>query len=206
MYDWHPDAPLFRDFEDPREPLRDSTVWRAIQYKKAKGGEDNYTRSGATVKAKPRELLRNKDGEPLVRAQGGWFRQAQHIVREIAREQGQVPDRVMPIYHGEQSHGARAAWIKRVEESGWLVQVKGDDDERVDLNRHVLYLEGRKMPPAPRVRNYMKLWPEVLMGIAEYRNREEVMAERERQASADARAKLAESARKRELAYGAMPT
>lgn len=206
VYDWHPDAPLFRDYEEPTEPLRDSTVWRATQYKKARGGEDNYTRSGASVKAEPRNLLRDEHGEPLIRAQGGWFRQAQYIAREIARERGQDPDKVMPIHHGEQAHGARAAWIKRVEECGWLVQVKGHDDERVDLNRHVLYLEGRKVPPAPRVRNYMKLWPEVLMGIAEYRNREEVMAERERKASEDARAKLADSARKRELAYGGRGT
>ena len=204
-YDWHPDAPLFRDYDDSTQPLRDSTMWRATQYKKAKGGEPNYTRTGAEVEAKARDVLRDEMGEPLIRSQGGWFRQAQYIARTIARERGEDPDKVMPIYHGEQSHGARGAWIKRVEECGWLVQVKDHDDQPIDLNRHVLYLEGRKVPPTPRVRNYMKLWPEILMGIAEYRNRAEVMAERERLASEDAREKVAASARKRELAYGGKP-
>lgn len=173
---WDPKRPMFGREENPMQPVSEKTIYQTPQQKKAQRGETYLNATGHELVAEGGELCFQPDGEIITRGhKGGRYQLARQLVRDRALARGEDADDVMPIYSGEVAHGWRVGWAQRVHQLGYGRIVKVEGVEEIDLDVNADYLGSWVMKRGAKAERYVQLVPEVLVGIAEFRNSDKVL-------------------------------
>lgn len=186
-----PRAPLFASPADPRKPISDnmafgSPIWC---YSLDENGDPIIGLDGLP------EIAKDEYGRQLCRDAGGHFHKAYEIARRDMQQEGLDWAELCPYARGSLTHSWRAHREAVLETLGYLKRVVVDNEE-VNLRYHVDYVMMRKLPDDVRVQHYLKLDTDIMLGIAEGREAEDVLRDRGLQKAdeiAEARARLREA-------------
>ena len=173
---WGPERPLFGSDDDPREPIAATTLYQTPEQRKARPGETYFDAAGEQRLGQGGEPCYRPDGEIMTNGHnGGRYQRARQIVRDRAIARGENPDEAMPIYAREVAHGWRVGWAQRVQRLGYgrIVEVEGVGN--IDLDVNADYLGSWVMRKGAKAERYVQLDPDVLVGIAFFRDSEEIL-------------------------------
>ena len=168
------DAPLFPSSSASNRPVSDKTAFgpHEWEWEVSDHGEPLLDNSGRKI------VTLGPDGRQVIEKLGGWFPRAEEFVRDDLEAEGLDWDEIYPYRTGSLVHPWRAHLEVLLETLQYLRTVETEASGPVNLTRHVDYWLGRKMDDSVRFQHYIPIDSDVILGLAEFKDADEVLKDR----------------------------